>query len=295
MKPDFLFIGPDKSGSTWLYEAFRRHPEIFVPTVKDIYFFDRYYDRGFPWYEKFFAGAPPAARAVGELSHDYLFSPAAAARIRGDLPGVRLLTSLRDPADRTFSHYLYLRRSGLTRAPFREALDHFPELIRNSRYADHLQAYFDAFPRDRILVLFFEDLARDAEEFAGRVFDFLGVSRVRDAVPASPVLPASRARSYLLARLAKRGATLARALGRPELVGKVKGGVARRLLYAQYRGNERPRLAPDDRARLIGTFREGIERLSDRTGRDLGAWLEVEMPSPPPAPRADRPHPREAP
>ena len=40
MRPDFLYIGPDKSGSTWLYEVLRRHPEVFVPSVKDLYFFD---------------------------------------------------------------------------------------------------------------------------------------------------------------------------------------------------------------------------------------------------------------
>lgn len=38
MKPNFIFIGPDKSGSSWLYNIFKAHPEIFVPEIKDIYF-----------------------------------------------------------------------------------------------------------------------------------------------------------------------------------------------------------------------------------------------------------------
>src|SRR5437868_1940103 len=141
MKPTFLFIGPDKSGSTWLSEILRQHPACFVPPLKDIYFFDRYYDRGLSWYLSQFDGAPASARAVGELSHDYLFSTQAADRIRNDLSGVSLLVCLREPVERTFSHYLYMVRSGRTTESFEDALEHFPELVENSRYATHLRTY----------------------------------------------------------------------------------------------------------------------------------------------------------
>ena len=129
MKPTFLFIGPDKTGSTWLYEVLRQHAACYVPPVKDIYFFDRHYERGLDWYLSFFEPAPAGSLAAGELSHDYLFSPQAADRIARDLPNVRLLTSLRDPAERTFSHYLYMIRSGRTRLDFAAALEQFPELV----------------------------------------------------------------------------------------------------------------------------------------------------------------------
>src|SRR5262245_51708602 len=94
-RPDFLFIGPDKCGSSWLFEVLRQHPLCFVPPAKDLYFFDRYYARGWAWYERHFAAAPTGCRARGELSHDYLFSPLAAERIAASLPEVRLLTILR--------------------------------------------------------------------------------------------------------------------------------------------------------------------------------------------------------
>lgn len=51
--PNFLYIGGYKSGSSWIYEALREHPQVFVPPAKDIQFFDVYYDKGIKWYLSF--------------------------------------------------------------------------------------------------------------------------------------------------------------------------------------------------------------------------------------------------
>lgn len=275
MKPTFLFIGPDKSGSTWLYEVLRQHEQCYVPPVKDIYFFDRHYERGLEWYFRFFDPAPPGTLAAGELSHDYLFSPEAAERIAHDLPGVRLMTSLRDPAERAFSHYLYMIRSGRTRLDFASALDRFPELIENSRYHKHLSEYMRRFERDQILVLFFEDLRANAESFARRVFDFLGLPFSEEIDYGRRVLPASRPRSFALARTFRAGAQLARSLGLTRLVGVVKRGPVAELAYVPYGDGERPRLDPEIRARLVEMLRSDIERLADMLGTDLSPWLQA--------------------
>lgn len=273
LKPTFLFIGPDKSGSTWLYEILRRHPECYVPPIKDLYFFDRHYDRGLQWYYSFFAQAPPTALAIGELSHDYLFSERAADRIARDLPRIRLITSLRDPAERTFSHYLHLVRSGRTRAPFWRAVEEHPELIENSLYHGHLSRYLDRFPKERVLILFFQDLERNPREFAFRLFDFLGLSRMTGPEIEHRYMSASRPRSYLLARLAGRGADAARRMRLTRLVGWLKRSTVTRLLYRPYRSSERPRLSVRDRVELIEKFRPDVERLETLVDRDLSAWL----------------------
>lgn len=272
MKPTFLFIGPDKTGSTWLYEILLRHPLCYVPPVKDIYFFDRYYDRGLTWYWSFFAEAPPDARAAGEFSHDYLFSGLAAERIARDLPDVKLLTTLRDPAERVFSHYLHLIRSGRTRASFEEALEKFPELVENSLYYRHLRAYLDRFDRERLLVLFFEDLRSDPRSFAATVFSFLGLAPRPDIDYNARFMVASRPRSFAAAHAAKRGAETARRLGLARLVGRVKRGWLARLLYVPYRDDERPRLDPAMRHRLVARFRPDVERLEAVLHKDLSRW-----------------------
>jgi len=41
MGPDFLCIGAQKAGTTWLYECLRRHPDVWMPPIKEIHYFDR--------------------------------------------------------------------------------------------------------------------------------------------------------------------------------------------------------------------------------------------------------------
>lgn len=273
VRPTFLFIGPDKSGSTWLYEILRRHPHCFVPVCKDLYFFDRYYDRGIDWYLSFFDSAGPDTLACGELSHDYLFSPLAAERIARDLPGVTLLTCLRDPAQRTFSHYLYMVRGGRVRGSLGHALREYPELLDNSRYHKHLSVYFAAFPVNRIDVLYYDQLQADPVQFGRRVCESLGLPVMHDLGYVCRVLPAARPRSRWLARLAKVGANAVRDAGFPQVVGKLKRSRAAGLLYRPYADGERPRLDGEMRAQLVDLLRDDILRLQDLLQRDLTAWL----------------------
>lgn len=38
--PDFLCIGTQKAGTTWLFEQFRQHPHIWMPPIKELHYFD---------------------------------------------------------------------------------------------------------------------------------------------------------------------------------------------------------------------------------------------------------------
>ena len=259
-----------------MYEILRSHPQCFVPEAKDIYFFNRYYHFGINWYKKFFSPANTAsAQTMGELSHDYLFSELAADRIQKHLPEVKLITCLRDPIDRTFSHYLYLVRSGLTRAPFREALQQFPELINNSRYATHLEVYLKRFRRDQLLILNFDDFRNDSREFARQLFDFLGMDFVEELPYDKRVLSASRPRSSVVARIMKVGANQARRFGLANMVGRIKRGSVKRLVYAAYSEDDRPRVLPADHRYLEQVFRpemEDLKKIMGTQAEEFDGW-----------------------
>jgi hypothetical protein len=276
-KPNFLFIGPDKTGSSWMYCLLKQHPHCYVPVCKDIYFFDRYYHHGMDWYLTFFQDATAEHRAIGELSHHYLFSSTAAERIQTHFPDVKLITCLRHPVERSFSHYLYMIRSGRTQESFETALQNYPEILENSFYAPPLQTYFKHFPAAQIKVLWFEDLQRDAVLFAKELFTFLDIPFLLDLPYDQRVLAASQPRNFLVAKFLKQGANLAREMGLTGWVGRLKHSSLTQRLYLAYAPAERPQMQWETACYLLEVFRQDMERLEQLLQLDLAHWLRVEQ------------------
>ena len=221
--PNFLYLGPDKAGSSWLHEVLIRHEQVFMPEAKDIYFFDRYYERGPAWYLAHFAPARAQHRVVGEVCQDYLAEPAAPARIAETLTSPRFMVTLRDPADRAFSSWLYMLKHGETPGTFLEALEGRPELLEHGRYATQLHRYLAAFGRDSLYVAVFDDLAVDSQRFIDGLLAWLDITPMTlpdDLVGAR--LAAGRARSLMMARAARRAAEIVRVRDGANLVGRVK-------------------------------------------------------------------------
>ena len=67
----FLMVGCQRCGTTWTAAAIRDHPEVYLPSKKQSYFFDRNYDKGIDWYLERFKEAEPQHLAVGEISTGY--------------------------------------------------------------------------------------------------------------------------------------------------------------------------------------------------------------------------------
>lgn len=272
-RPDFLFIGPDKTGSSWLYEVLRQHPACYVPPAKDIYFFDRYYHFGWSWYGSQFGAVPKQAVAMGELSHDYLFSTEAAARIARDLPAVKLLTILREPAERSFSHYLYMLRNGRTQLSFEQALREFPELLRNSLYGQHLRRYFDLFERRQLGVFFYDELLASPCGLGASILEFLGLPEQRGIEFDQVVRPASVPRSLLAARIGRRAASGLRELGFPNLVGALKHSRAVQAVYKPYLAGYKPAIDPALHQQLLRYFANDLALLRQLIGATGPDWL----------------------
>ena len=269
--PNFLYIGPDKAGSTWIHRVLSWHPSIFMAQAKELFFFDQYHGRGLDWYRSHFRDATDDHRIVGEVSHDYLFSPQACERIARALPDVRLMVCLREPVERAFSSYLYMVRQGRFNGSFDEAVQQIDELIDHGLYAKHLSPYIEAFGLDRTYVGVFDELEQDPTGFARQLFAYLGIDAL--ALPEellSKTLAAARPRSMLAAKLSKRAAQAVRQLGSPGLVTRIKSSpVVQRLLYAPYGDGEKPVPSGAARKLLKDAFADDVRRLDECFGLNL--------------------------
>ncbi len=183
--PTFFVIGAPRAGSTSLYEYLNLHPEIGMSRIKEPHFFadniqppaTRVADR--TEYEALFTSD---AEVRGEASPSYTCyaqHSGAPERISALLPDAKFIYLVRDPIDRTMSHYLHRVAVENERRPFPDALGDIDDPANPytcpSRYATQLKRYLRHFPLERILVIDQSDLLAERSRVLRDVFAFLGV------------------------------------------------------------------------------------------------------------------------
>jgi hypothetical protein len=189
-RPNTFLIGAMKSGTTYLSELLRAHPAVFMSSPKEpCHFVDPKalrkvwplkYESGY-WrsterYLSLFAGAR-SATVIAEASTLYTQAPLLAGvpeRILDFNPEARLIYILRDPIERTISHYWHRVRWWGERRPLLEAVRAEPHYTDVSDYARQLDAYLEHVPWSRIYVLTFETLIADPFELS-RLYAWLGI------------------------------------------------------------------------------------------------------------------------
>ena len=269
-KIDFICIGPGKSGTSWMYKIFSEHPDICISTSKETLYFERYLSKGDDWYHSFFKKAEEG-QIKGELSNTYIFDSKVPARIHAYKPNIKLISSLRNPIDRTFSHYLYLLSLGEVEGSFEEVLAKRKDLYDRGEYFKLIQHYDKFFSKEQFLILIFEDLKKDSVAFADKIFTFLGVdNKVSEEIIKKKVLGARKSRNPVFSRLISKGAHLAREWDMAGLVTKIKfNRNITKYLYKDFKPNEKPTINPETRKDLAAYFYADTALLSERLGIDL--------------------------
>ena len=284
--PNFMIIGVAKAGTTSLYRYLDQHPQVFMCPVKETNFFAYADARGGTWtgegdppdparfhvktleaYEALFEGVTDEI-AIGEASPLYFRSLTAARRIRECIPDVKLVASLRNPANRAFSGFLMRVRRGRAAMNIRERLTPESHHVREGFYFNRLKRYFDIFGRHQIKVCIFEEFMEEPAKVVVDLFDFLGVDT--NFVPDTTIRhnPAGVPKSRLLSRLFF-NSTLMRTAKRvlPDGMQRMAKRVQRQNLRAP------PTFPADLRAELLDFYREDIYKLQVLLDRDLSIWL----------------------
>jgi hypothetical protein len=165
-------IGPPRTGTTWLHKALES-VAVLPHGTKETHFFSTRYDRGIEWYADHFRHAADGL-PIGEFDPNF-FNRASVKRIHAHLPHCRLICTMRDPVDRAYSLFKFLRRSGRVDVDFEAWV---PTMHDGNRYATHLRLWLDQFGPEQVLITFFDHLATDPQAYVDRLCDFVGARHV---------------------------------------------------------------------------------------------------------------------
>jgi len=275
---DFIGIGAQKSGTSWLYACLYEHPEICAP-IKELHFFSRpRYKEGIAWYESHFTRCAEGTKK-GEFSTSYLYSTESAARIKEHYPEVKLIAILRSPLERAYSQYRNAIKAGEVEkeTTFAEYVEREESAFAQGRYVEQLMRYDEHFTREQLLVMIYEDIERDPLAFVQEVYRFLGVDD--SFVPSMLTTRINTARTPKavgIDRIMHKIAESLRVVGFDKLVFAIKrSGIPDIVRSANTdigsASNEKPDLSAY--AHLV---RDDVAALSRRLGRDLAAEWEVQ-------------------
>ena len=300
--PDFFIVGHHKCGTTALYEMLRRHPQIFMPELKEPWYFAR--DMGVRFepanplprtldeYLALFTAARPGQH-VGEATPSYLISHTAAQSIAELEPDARIIAILREPAGFLRSlHMQTVQNHAETETDLRKALALEslrregravpPDAVRpqellyseHVRYVEQLRRYDAVFPREQMLVVIYEDFRADNAGTVREVLRFLGVDEIApiEQVEANPTVRVRSQRMYEGVRsvymgrgpLARAAKTTIKALTPRRLRHDALARVRRSVLYGAPR-------EPDEELmlELRRRYRGEVAALGEYLGRDL--------------------------
>lgn len=294
-RPDFFIVGAPKAGTTALFEHLGRHPEVFVPRIKEPMFFGSDFDYlncsppARQEYLSLFANAGNARR-VGEGSTTYLYSKVAADEIRAFNPDARIIIMLRDPVTVMYAWYSEAVVTGvepirdfskaLQAEPRRQIGEDLPNrrVLRQSLYyrhivdfTAHVDRYFETFGRSHVQIVLFDDWVADTARVWRETLEFLGIDPTFR--PGFGVVNPSRlVRLHGLHDLISEPPAVIKTATRV-LPFRARHALRHRVLKANSRVARRPPMDPNLESSLRAEYAPRIAQLAGLIDRDLSTWV----------------------
>lgn len=267
--PEFIIIGAMKSATSTLHNQLSAQPGIFMSTPKEPNFFsdDKVYSQGLSWYSGLFNDAD-AEDICGESSTHYTKLPdypQTIQRLKAAIPQPKLIYVMRHPIDRLISHYMHQWSEGVISCDINQAIDRYPELIDYSCYGIQITPYLEAFGREAVLPLYFDDLKKRKDKVLNRVGVFIGLNKPLPWVDdfEQDNVSTQRIRRFYGYRLLIDSKPMAWI--RKNLVPQT----VRNRVKEKFTMQQRPEISYDQRARITKIF--------DRDLIVVSEWLGVEL------------------
>ena len=291
-----LFVaGAQKAGTTSLLHYLRQHDSIVGHDQREFGFFarDDQYEDGYDHiYDDYFPSGHSSNEVILAKSVAVMFIKVAARRLHGHNPSCKVLTVLRDPVERAYSAYWYMRQQGWeTESTFEDALSledarlrRRGELARHCSYVDRglyspqLRYLYSLFGRESVLSVSFDRLTSEPQEVCSEVFNWIGLCDAEVDPQRShnqgrkPIFPLIQVllRSFKESRVFDGLVSVAESIS-PALVGN---NLFRSVEGLNKVDLKEPPMKEETRARLAERFREDVRETENLTGICTDGWLD---------------------
>jgi hypothetical protein len=297
-KPNFFIVGAPKCGTTALAHYLSEHPNVFMCPVKE----PHYFADDLPGYRylvdetsylEMFNDATHEHMLIGEASVFYLFSRVAIKNIKAFNCHAKLIVMLRNPIDMVHSYHsqiLFSREEKISEfdeawqlVPKRKTGDAIPKGCREKKilyydeigkFGEQLERLLTHFPRDQVMVIFYDDFSSNTSSVYSAVLDFLGLPS--DGRSSFPIINAHKQyRSATVAQFTqKTPADLAQAAMKLKKALRIKKIGVLDFLRAANRidGSCQP-LKHQLRQQIADCYRDDVAKISSIMGRDLNIWV----------------------
>lgn len=270
--PNFLGIGSVRGGSTWLYELLNSHPDFYFPKKrKEIQYFTRFYDKGENWYRNLFPTSIDSPRYQGEYTPGYLTAQNAPERINKLNSVEKFILILRNPVDRTYSHYKWHLRVSGQNIDFETFCKNSQRLaIENGLYFKYLRRYLDYFNIDQFLILIYEEVTENPIQAIEQISAFFNVNPEFFKVPQRTNISFIPRRRKLF-NLAHRVVVFLRK-NDLDFIPNIFINFGIKDSFGNAGEMHLPKLSDSEKMRLYAEYRKDIESLEVLLKRSLGIW-----------------------
>lgn len=267
--PDFVIAGAPKCGSFTLYNCLMQHPEICMSKMKEPSIYhklwgDYSFEKEFPNYN--------IEKLCGDGTIGYLVLNEIPERIHSINPETKLIFILRDPVQRTFSHYWHRVKKGIESRSWEIASngDETDYLIDYSLYFRHIKKYYDLFGPEQIEIIFLEEFKKDIRKSMESVFGFLGVdkgfSNYDIEIKNVGFVPKSTALNRFIKAI--KGNTLLKSVLPSFIKNMGKSGI-KKIVESNVKEIDKSLLTPKQARDLYNKFEDENQKLANLLGREL--------------------------
>lgn len=278
--PNFFIVGATRCGTSSLYEYLNKTSGIFMSEIKEPAFFSVSITRRKPIenedeYLELFKNAK-IEQPIGEASTRYFIDPKSPSLIKNKITNAKIIVLLRDPVERAFSSYLYyLRREN--KEPFNMIMKRSMEtnltgdyllclVVKGGMYYEPVKRYIEAFGKDSVKIIFYEEFFTDIKNNFQDLLKFLGIES------ESPEIINTVFNEYKKPK----NKTSKLVLSIDDLLWKI--GIKSVLPFLPNRKNlenkylesgEKPKMSEKEKQELIDFYQDDVEKLKNLLGRNL--------------------------